>query len=172
MTEEQAIELYKLAYAVCKKNNVIYDEDLIEDLVVHAVTIEHYYDSSLSSRSTFMFTCMQKKLGDLLKFKTCSKRSNNLMTYSLDYRADEDSLSIYETLPCDENVIEQMDREDFLKCIDHLIEEPLRLYMKGYSQREIGKMKGCTNSNVSYLIKKNIDKIKNYCEENDLYLWN
>lgn len=172
MTEEQAVEVYKLACSVCKTNNVNYDEDLIQELVLHAVTREEFFDPSLSSRSTFMFMAMKQRLIDIFKYKTKPKRDNGLMTYSLDYRADEDSLSIYEVLPNDEDVIEQMNREDFLKSIDHLIEEPLRLYLNGYTQREIGEMKGCSSQYICSLIKKNIEKIKNYCEENNLHLWN
>lgn len=170
MSEEQAIEIYKLAYSVCKKNNVTYDEDMIQELVLHAVLREKYFDPSLSSRSTFMFTCMKQKLVDLFKYRTNLKRNNGLMTYSLDYQLDEESLSIHEILPSDVDVIEQVNNEDFLRVIDPLIEEPLRLYMNGYTQKEIGEMKGCTGSYISYLIKKNVEKIKKYCEENDLYL--
>lgn len=172
MTEEQANEIYILAKSVCRKNNVIYDEDLIQELVLHAVSIEKNYDPKLSSWATFMFDCMKRKLINIFAYNTSSKRDNGLTNYSLDYRKDEDSLSIHEVLPSDENIIEQINREDFLKSIDHLIEKPLRLYLKGYYQREIGEMMGCSDSNVSYLIRKNIKKIKKYCEENNIHLWN
>lgn len=169
MTEEQAVEVYKLAHSVCIKNNVAYDEDLIQELVLHAVTIEQYYDPALSSRSTFMFMCMKRKLVSIFAYNKCLKRDNGLMTYSLDYQTDEDSRSVHEIIPDDTDIIEQMNREDFMIRIDHLIEEPLRLYINGYTQKEIGEMKGCSSQWISHLIKKNIEKIKNYCEQNNIH---
>lgn len=170
MTEEQANEVYKLACSVCIKNNIVFDEDLIQELVLHAVSIEKHYDPTLSSRSTFMFSCMKRKLVNIFTYNTCKKRDNGLMTYSLDYQADEDSKSIHEILPSDEDIVERINRKEFYKCVDHLIEEPLRLYINGYTQREIGEMKGCSSQYICSSIKKNVDKIKKYCEQNNIHL--
>lgn len=170
MSEEQSVELYKLAHSVCKNNNVKYDEDLIQELVFHAFQQERYFDSTRSKWSTFMYVCMKQKLTDTFKFNKRLKRDNGKMTYSLDYQSDEDAPTLLDKISNEDEFVEDNTYEDFLSVIDHLIEEPLRLYLNGYSQVEIGKMKGCTGSYISYLIKKNIEKIKEYCEENKLYL--
>lgn len=168
MKDEEAIELYRLAKDVCKKQNIVYDEDIIQELVLHALTKADHYDESKSKWSTFIFNCMKNKLKDLFKPKNTKKRNCNQVDFSLDY-VIEDHLSYHEIVPSKINVSEEYTDKEFYQRVEHLIDLPLKLYLKGFTQNEIAKKMNCSQTKVCYTIKNNIELIRKYCVDNDLY---
>lgn len=169
MTNEEAKELYYLVVFTLNKNNITPNEDLIQDLVTHVVSKLDLYDESRGSKSTFIVTCIEKKLSHLYRYKMSKKR------YMKDYDVSLedcifDGITIGDTIESRDDVLMEVIKDDIIEKIKPLIKEPLMLYINGFSQVEIATKLNCNPSNVSHLIKTNIQQIKRYCKQNGIEL--
>jgi RNA polymerase sigma factor (sigma-70 family) len=172
MDNEQAVELYKLANFILKKHNIEYDEDLIQELVIHAYSKTNLFDESKSTFSTFVCFCMEIRLKEIHRYNTAAKRFNGLENYSLDYEYDNDkgnTISYSDVIPVEYDYAKELDKQEILKQILPMVEEPLKLvYFEDKTQAEAAKILGVNQSYVSRLIKQNIQKIQEYCKEKGL----
>lgn len=167
MTDEKAIELYKLAGFTLKKFNVPYDEDLVQELVLYAFEKDPLYDECRGSWSNYIINCMYTKLLMLHRASCTIKRNKGQPDQSLDDTFYDD-LPYYDVIPSDVDIAKEIDKKEVLAAIEPLIEEPLRLQLEGYSQVQIAKKLNYSQSHISRLIRLNIEKIKSYCKKNGI----
>lgn len=163
MKDEKVNELYKLAAFTLKKYNVPFDEDLIQELVVYTYTKLPYYDESRGSWSTFVINCMYSKLAILYRSKNAKKRNCGQPVDSLD-DTYYDSLPYYDVIPSDIDVVKEVHKKEILNEILPLVDDPLKMYLDGFTQKEIADKYGVSQAQISRDIKKNIQKIKTYCK--------
>lgn len=164
MTNEKAVELYKLAGFTLKKYNVTYDEDLIQELVMYAFERDPQYDESRGGWSTYIINCMYTKLVMLHRATHTIKRNKGQPDQSLDDYVYDD-LPYYDVIPSDVDIAKDIDKKEILAVITPLVEEPLRLHLNGWSQKQIGDKLGYSQAHICRLIRLNIEKIKSYCKE-------
>lgn len=169
MTTEEVNELYKLAGHTLKKHKRMPDEDLVQELVFYAYTRLGEYDETRASKSTFIITCMESKLHMLDREKRAKKRNNGLINYSLEAEIPgNEQISLIDMIASDIDIAEEVNKQDVLEKILPLVKEPLALLLKGLTQKEIAEKLGYSQTNISRLIKQNIESIKSYCKRHDL----
>lgn len=167
MTNDKAVELYKLAGFTLKKYNVPYDEDLIQELVLYALEKEPLYNEERGAWSTFIINCMYTKLWMIHRANHTSKRNKGQPDQSLD-ETFCDNLPYYDVIPSDVDIAKELDKKEALAAITPLVEEPLKLHIEGYTQKQIAEKLGFSQVTISRKIKVNIQKIKKYCKENNI----
>lgn len=172
MDNEQIIYLYVLAKYILKKHNIKYDEDLIQDLVIYAYTALEKFDKDRGSFSTFVCNCMENKLRMKSREKMASKRNNGIPDLSLDHTYEEydgNEFNYIDIFGCDYNYIKELHNKMLFNEIFPLTNEATRMYyLEGMKQVNIAKILGVSQKKVSFLIKKNIQQIRKYCDENNL----
>ena len=172
MDNKQIIGLYKLAAHVLKKHNIKYDEDLIQDLVIQAYSSLEKFDKNIGSFSTFVCKCMENKLRMEFRNKNASKRNSGIPDLSLDHTYesyDGNELNYIDIFGYDPNYIKELHNKMLFNEIFPLTNEATRMYyLEGMKQVDIAKFLGLSQKKVSFLIKKNIQQIRKYCDENNL----
>lgn len=177
MTNEEALELYKIAYKVCNDNKFQDDEDFIQELVLEACIKVKDWDESKSAWSTYMYMVMYNKAVSLIYYNNTKKRKPNGLIISLDDIVNrpesilDKRVTYEEVIPSDVDLSEELHKKEcicFCEKVKHLIDEPLWMYMHGWTQREIAEEFGVCKQWVYQLIKNNIEKIRNYCKKHNL----
>ena len=64
MTDEQVNEMYRLAKVFCIKKHIWFDDDTIQDLVMHLWNKYDKYNPEKGSFSTFAFMCFKNYICD------------------------------------------------------------------------------------------------------------
>ena len=164
MTNDKALELYKLAGFTLKKYNIPYDEDLIQELVVYAYSKNHLYNEEKGTWANFIIHCMTSKIFMINRHDKLRGR-DVYTTISLDDFIDEENKLTYaDVIIIDDNIfIDELHKKELLKAIKPLIEKPLELKLQGLKQAEIAKRCGVSQPHISRKIKENIRKIKIFC---------
>ena len=172
MDNEQIIGLYKLAAHVLKKYGIKYDEDLIQDLVIYAYSALEKFDKNIGSFSTFVCNCMKNKLKMEFRSKNASKRNYGIPDLSLDHTYEEydgNEFNYIDIFGYDYNYAKELHNKMLFNEIFPLTNEATRMYyLEGMKQVDIAKILGVSQKKVSFLIKKNIQQIRKYCDENNL----
>ena len=172
MDNKQIIGLYKLAAHVLKKHNIKYDEDLIQDLVIQAYSVLEKFDKNIGSFSTFVCKVMENELRMIFRNKNASKRNNGIPDLSLDHTYesyDGNELNYIDIFGYDPNYMKELHNKMLFNEIFPLTNEATRMYyLEGMKQVDIAKILGVSQKKVSFLIKENIQKIRKYCDENNL----
>lgn len=167
MTNEKAVELYKLAGFTLKKYNTPYNEDLVQELVLYALEKEPLYDERRGSWSNYIINCMYTKLLMIHRANHTIKRNKGQPDQSLDNTFCDD-LPYYDVIPSDVDIAKELDKKETLAAITPLVEEPLKLHLEGFKQVQIAEKLGVSQVTVCRRIKHNIQKIKKYCKENNI----
>lgn len=173
MTNEEALELYKIAYFVCDKYNFPNDEDMIQDMVLGACERLSMYDESKSAKTTFLCKVMTNAALIILRKTNAKKRISECKKISFDSvvcegnRAGDDK-TLLDIIPSDIDISEDLNRKEILDHIEPLLEAPLILWMNGKDQKDIAEIIGVSQPQISREIKANIEKIRNYCKKNNL----
>lgn len=167
MNEDKVIELYKIARAVMKIFNY-YDEDTLQDLVTKAHAYCQNYDETKASWCTFVYLIMYTQMLLILRSNKTKKAAINTAVYSLDTKVDEKK-SFIDFLEDKKDFVKEYNKERVLQDILPLVNEELKLYLMGISQLDIAKRLSVSNVTINKRIRKNIQKIKNYCEKNHIY---
>ena len=172
MDNKQIIELYKLAAHVLKKYDVKYDEDLIQDLVIYAYSALEKFDKNIGSFSTIVRKKMKKKKKKKIRRKNASKRNSGIPDLSLDHTYesyDGNELNYIDIFGYDLNYMKELHNKMLFNEIFPLTNEATRMYyLEGMKQVDIAKFLGVSQKKVSFLINKNIQQIRKYCDENNL----
>lgn len=172
MNNEQITGLYILAKYILKKHNIKYDEDLIQDLVINAYSALDKFDEKKGAFSTFVCKAMENKLRMKSREKMASKRNYGIPDLSLDHTYEEydgNELNYIDIFGCDYNYIKELHNKMLFNEIFPLTNEATRMYyLEGMKQVDIAKILGVSQKKVSFLIKKNIQQIRKYCDENNL----
>lgn len=172
MDDKQIIGLYKLAAHVLKKHNIKYDEDLIQDLVVQAYSVLEKFDKNIGSFSTFVCKVMENELRMIFRNKNASKRNNGIPDLSLDHTYEEydgNEFNYIDIFGYNYNYAKELHNKMLFNKILPLTNEATRMYyLEGMKQVDIAKILGISQKKVSFLIKKNIQQIRKYCDENNL----
>ena len=172
MYNKQIIGLYKLAAHVLKKHNIKYDEDLIQDLVIQAYSALEKFDKNIGSFSTFVCKCMENELRMIFRSKNASKRNNGIPDLSLDHTYEEydgNEFNYIDIFGYDYHYIKELHNKMLFNEIFPLTNEATRMYyLEGMKQVDIAKILGVSQKKVSFSIKKNIQQIRKYCDENNL----
>lgn len=177
MTNEEALELYKIAYKVCNDNKFQDDEDFIQELVLEACIKVKDWDESKSAWSTYMYMVMYNKAVGIIYYNNTKKRKFNGRIISLDdvvsskNTSKDKHVTYEEVISSDIDLSEELYKKEcicFCEKVKHLIDEPLWMYMHGWTQKEIAAEFGVCRQRVSQLIQNNIKKIRNYCKKNNL----
>ena len=172
MDNKQIIGLYKLAAHVLKKHNIKYDEDLIQDLVIQAYSVLEKFDKNIGSFSTFVCKVMENELRMIFRNKNASKRNNGIPDLSLDHTYEEydgNEFNYIDIFGYNYNYAKELHNKMLFNKILPLTNEATRMYyLEGMKQVDIAKILGVSQKKVSFLIKKNIQQIRKYCDENNL----
>ena len=172
MDNKQIIGLYKLAAHVLKKHNIKYDEDLIQDLVIQAYSVLEKFDKNIGSFSTFVCKVMENELRMIFRNKNASKRNNGIPDLSLDHTYEEydgNKFNYIDIFGYNYNYAKELHNKMLFNEILPLTNEATRMYyLEGMKQVDIAKILGVSQKKVSFLIKKNIQQIRKYCDENNL----
>ena len=166
MNEE---ELYKLAGYTLKKWNMPYDEDLIQDLVFKGYQCIEKYDESKGALSTFIINTMQNRIKEMNRHRKMKGRDTQVL--SLDYIVDSDENKEFSYFISDDvDAYDVINRKNILEQIAPLVETPLKLYINGYTLREIAERYNLSQEAINKRIKANIKRIKDFVEEKGLIL--
>lgn len=177
MTNEEALELYKIAYKVCIDNRFKIDEDLIQDLVLEACIKLEDWDESKSAWSTYMYMIMYNKAVSLIHYNNSKKRKFKGLIISLDENISaknttkDKCITYEEIIPSDVDLSEELHKiecADFYQKIKYLIDEPLWLYIHGWTQKDIAAEFGVCQQRAHQYIWNNIRKIRNYCKKHNI----
>lgn len=145
MTEEQVNELYQLARAFCIKKHIWFDDDLIQDLVLHLYTRYDKYDKSKGSFSTFAFMCFKNYLYD--------KRLKNNPEILVDSE-DEVFVDSYQ------DTCEKLIFEEILGVIQE--DRIMMDWLSGMSAEEIARKENKHRTTISRHINKRIEEMRDY----------
>lgn len=145
MTEEQVNELYQLARAFCIKKHIWFDDDLIQDLVLHLYTRYDKYDETKGSFSTFAFMCFKNYLYDRRL-----KNSPEILVDSEDEVFVDKYHDIYEKLILDE-ILGVIQEDDIM--MD---------WLNGINAEEIAHKQNKHRTTISRYINKKIEEIRDY----------
>ena len=151
MNEKQIKQLYYVANYVCKRKDIVDDEDLIQDLVFDAYKkLEKYYDKSKGgNKRNFIQLIMSQKLKQILE------RKKHIETTSLENIIFEYNINM-----------EEYYKQEIIEKIIDLVELPMRLnVMEGYSLSEVATMLNRNIFSIRNDIDRNILRIRRYCQK-------
>lgn len=142
MTEEQVNELYKLARSYCIRKHIIFDDDIIQELVLYVYEKSNKYDDSRSKFSTFAYMCFNNYL--------CDKYRSNALEYYL-----SDDLEFVDTYidSCNKMIIDEI-----LETLKN--DEIMMDWLYGFTMDEIATKHNKHRTSVSRYINKKIDELK------------
>lgn len=143
MTEEKVNEFYKLARTYCIKKHIWFDDDLIQDLVLHLYDKYDKYDETKGSFSTFAFMCFKNYLYD-------HRKQNNpeILTDSTDELFVTNYEDCYKKLILDQ-VLEVIRQDNILTD-----------WFDGLTTEEIAKKHSVHRTTISRYISKRLEEIK------------
>lgn len=154
-------EYYKLVKSALKFYNYSYNEDILQELVFFVYCKVKDYDETKGELSTYVFKVVKNK------YLQIKKKEDKNKCISLDKKINDDGLTLLELIKEEKN-----DKEEALmifKLLTPKIKPPLRLWLEGYTQKEIAEKLGITHQpQVSKLINNNIVELKIYCKENNI----
>lgn len=160
--DEFITQLYKLVGQFCKRNH-IYDEDIVQDLIMTCLEKTNRFDSNRGNYSTFIFITCKSAYQTILRTTRTKRRGGGAKQYSLDKLIDDqiilsDVIKSSESSPL-EKLLEEEKKDKITKAFD-LMSSITRDYFQGFSQAELAKKYNCSQSRVSVVIRKDIKKMK------------
>ncbi len=147
-------EIYKLVKSFCKKWN-IYDEDIVQDLVIDVYYKLDKYKKDKSKFSTFVY--MVCKTSYLMK-----QRKKKLITVSLDLPVD-DEIYMYDMAEDDsENALDEILKKDNIVyyIYNNICSPQLKDYLNGMKQKDIAKKYNIPCSTLNQRLSKEIKMLK------------
>lgn len=145
MTEEQVNEMYQLARGFCRNKHIWYDDDLIQELVMHLYDKRDKYDETKGSFSTFAYMCFRNFLYDRKKC-VCGAE---ILVENVDEVFCEECGDIYEKL-----IVQEV-----MKVIQ---DDPIMTdWVNGVPMDEIAQKQGKHRTTISRYIAKRIEELKN-----------
>lgn len=145
MTDERVSELYKLAKSFCIKQHILFDDDLIQELVIFVYEKYGKYDENRGHFSTFAYMCFRNYLYD--KYR----KSNNAEI--LVNNEDFAFIDRY-TDPIQKIIIDEV-----LRVISD--DEVMLDWLAGLSMEEIAIKYSKHRTTISRYINKKIEELKN-----------
>lgn len=162
-----ADELYKLAKFTLKKWNMVFDEDLIQDLVFYTYQQLEKFDELKGKKTTYIVHVMQNRIRELNRNK--HRKGRDKIIFSLDWKNNEGQEFV--NLFCDDyDIVDVLNRENVLQHIMPLVEEPLKLYINGATQQELAERYKVSQPTIKRRIDNNINKIRQYVKKEGLML--
>lgn len=160
--DEFTTQLYKLVGQFCKLNH-IYDEDIVQDLVMACLNKTDKFDSDKGSYSTFIFITCSSTYKTILRTTRTKRRGGGAKQYSLDELIDDqiilsDVIKSSESSPL-EKLLEEEKKDKIIQA-SNLMSSITQDYFQGFSQAELAKKYNCSQSRVSVVIRKDIKKMK------------
>lgn len=162
-------EYYKLVKSALNSNRILYDDDLLQEIVTSVAEKMKTYDEERGNKTTYIYKVTITTYQQILRKRYAYKRLTNVNCTSLDKTinyCDSEKLSLIETQKDNKTDIEyELEKESILKEISPLIEKPLELWLQGKNQKEIAEICGLNSqANASRTINSNIVRIRNYCK--------
>lgn len=156
ISEDKIDDVYRLVAKFCQKYN-IYSEEIIQDLTSRVwEKLDKLYDETKSKLSTYVFLCCKH-------FYFMDKRKKLPPIISLNTEVDV-GCELIDTIKSDwdDPLEELIHREENKKLEDvyNSCSYMLKCYLNGERQAEIAKKMGCSQSYISRLIKKELNKIR------------
>lgn len=156
ISEDKIDDVYKLVAKFCQKYN-IYSEETIQDLTARVwEKLDKLYDETKSKLSTYVFLCCKH-------FYFMDKRKKLPTIISL-HTVVEDGCELIDTVKNDwSDPLEELIHQEELKKLDKIYNNcsyVLKCYLNGERQVEIAKKIGCSQSQISRRIKKELNKIR------------
>lgn len=158
---------HNLIYSFLSKHNLSVD-DYYDLAAIGLCTAAITYNSKKSNFSTYAYQCIKTSIiGETRKLNFQRTIPNDkIVYYQSTFNSDgEDELQYIDSLPSQDDVEDSVIESDFMDKFSEKDKTIIKLIMAGYSQREIGKMLGCTGSNIGGIrkrIKENF--VKEYTE--------
>lgn len=167
MTNDQAIELYKITKSYLNKNNINWDEDLLEDIMIHLIKIYDLYDPSKGNLTTYIYTCIKNRILTIANEKHKKKNCPNQNILSLDSNDIKTKSDLYCLFPqYDMYNSHSEDREKFIEEIMPLLsQETIEYYFHNKSKSELAEKYGISISAVGLRIRTNIERVQRYCKK-------
>lgn len=157
-------EYYKIVKSALKEYNYRYDDDILQDLVIHLYENINKYNSKKGEFTTFAYTLIRNKYIQIIKERNKTK-CINLDSAIIDNIPWLELISENKEI----DVYEQTHRQQIFEFIKPYIKEPLQLWLEGYTQIQIAEKLGLKYQTiVSKLIRINLIKIKQICKEKGL----
>ena len=164
----KAEEYYKTVKAALVKFNFEFDDDILQELVTNVFIKMKNYDFSRGSATTYIYSIVRNDYLLIQRKNSAKKRGSGVKPLSL-YKIiyDNENIMLMDLIPAkkDETPL-TVKYCDFLNDIQPLIKEPLRLSLQGLKQKEIAEKLNVTQASVSRAIKRNIEKLRLYYEDN------
>ena len=142
MTDEQVNEMYLLARSYCIKKHIIFDDDLIQDLVLHLYNKYSKYDETKGSFSTFAFMCFKNYLYD-------HQKNNPEILVNVDNELFIDNYTDYDKKMIIDEILPVISKDNIM-CD----------WLNGLSINEIAKKNGKHRTSISRYIHKKIEELK------------
>lgn len=161
-------ELYAMARFALKKWNIIYDEDLVEDLVSDAYLKKDKYDESKGAISTYFIKIMENRIRENDRTKKCKKRDGVVISY--DNKMDTDGKEYNILFDDDFDLASDINKKNILEQIIPLVDLPLKLYINGYTQQEIAVKCNTTQATIQKRITANIKELQAFVKKKGLEL--
>ena len=167
MTNDQTIELYKITKSYLNKNNISWDEDLLEDIMIYLIKIYDLYDPSKGSLTTYIYACIKYRILAIANEKHRKKNCPDQNILSLDSSDNKNKSDLYCLFPqYDIYNLYDEDRAKFIEEIKPLLcQETIEYYFQHKSKSELAEKYGVSISAIGLRIRTNIERIQRYCKK-------
>lgn len=175
MIKEETEELYKIAKFVLKRNNIPYDEDLVQDLVSDGYKkLQNNFDATKAKKTTFLYMVMYQRYLYQIRKNSQERKIPNHLIISLNKvidnnnKTNEKEITLSDIIPSEDKKLNKAKKE-ILGEIYFLFKPATKLKIEGYNQYEISKKLNISQAAVSRTIQKDIEKASDYLKSHDLF---